>query len=58
MKISVASMITQLQVEGYYSLNVWGSGVQEAVQKWEGYLSYQDTFVWRKIKFLWSDSKN
>jgi len=22
-----------------------------------GYLSYQDTFVWRKITFLWSDSK-
>jgi len=22
------------------------------------YLSYQDTFVWRKITFLWSDSKN
>jgi len=24
----------------------------------ESYLSYQDTFVWRKITFLWSDSKN
>jgi len=31
---------------------------EEAVQKWGGYLSYQDTFVWRKITFLWSDSKN
>jgi len=23
-----------------------------------GYLSYQDIFVWRKIAFLWSESKN
>jgi len=23
-----------------------------------GTISYQDTFVWRKITFLWSDSKN
>jgi len=22
-----------------------------------GYLSYQDTFAWRKITFLWSDNK-
>jgi len=33
--------------------------ITEAVQNWVGtYLSYQDTFVWRKITFLWSDSKN
>jgi len=25
---------------------------------WGDYLSYQYTFVWRKITFLWSDSKN
>jgi len=29
------------------------SVTQEAVQNWGlGYLSYQDTFVWRKIIFL------
>jgi len=33
---------------------------EEAVQKWGGggYLSYRTHFVWRKLTFLWSDSKN
>jgi len=31
---------------------------EEAVQKWGGYLSYRTHFLWRKITFLWSDSKN
>jgi len=32
--------------------------VEEAVQKWGGYLSYRTHFVWTKITFLWNDSKN
>ena len=31
---------------------------KKVVQNWKDYLSYQDTFVYSKIIFLWSDSKN
>jgi len=34
------------------------SGIGSSSKLGGSYLSYQDTFVWRKIIFLWSDSKN
>ena len=34
-----------------------GPGAEEATQNRGGYSDCQDTFAWRKITFLWKDSK-